>query len=309
MPEFTIERLTTADAERLREVRLRALTDAPDAFGSTYEREAAFPMETWADRLANPDAAYFAATSGGEIHGMVCGLAERPEQVHLLSMWVAPEARGAKVGSRLVDEVVAWARGRQAQEVELWAVDVNAAARGLYAAKGFLPTGEVMALPSNPALLDSQYVLSLVFRAARAEDVPAVVALIADDAVAALRTGAYGPAHEAAFAAIQADPNNELIVAELKGEIVGTMQLTYIPGISRNGATRLQVEAVRVAAHLRGQGWGRRMMEWAHAKGRARGCVMVQLTSDKQREDAHRFYRSLGYSQSHEGFKLPLTPG
>ncbi|MFI6393420.1 GNAT family N-acetyltransferase [Nonomuraea sp. NPDC050547] len=308
MPEFTIERLTTADAERLREVRLRALADSPDAFGSTYEREAAFPAEKWIERLENPDSVFFAATADGAIHGMVYGLAERPEHVHLLSMWVAPEARGAKVGSRLVDEVIAWARGRQAEEVELWAVDVNTAARALYAGKGFVPTGKVMGLPSNPSLQDSQYVLSLVFREARAEDVPAVVALIADDAVAARRTGTYGPAHESAFAAIQADPNNELIVAELKGEIVGTMQLTYIPGISRNGATRLQVEAVRVAAHLRGQGWGRKMMEWAHAKGRARGCVMVQLTSDKQREEAHRFYRSLGYAQSHEGFKLPLTP-
>nr|WP_246268704.1 GNAT family N-acetyltransferase [Nonomuraea typhae] len=163
-----------------------------------------------------------------------------------------------------------------------------------------------MGLPSNPSLRDSQYTLSLVFRNARAEDVPAVVALIADDKVAAGRTGEYGAAHQAAFTAIEADPNNELIVAELKGEIVGTMQLTYIPGISRNGATRLQVEAVRIAADLRGRGWGRKMMEWAHAKGRARGCVMVQLTSDKQREDAHRFYTSLGYAQSHEGFKLAL---
>ncbi|MFI6505598.1 GNAT family N-acetyltransferase [Nonomuraea typhae] len=306
MREFTVERLTPADTARLREVRLRALADSPDAFGSTYEREAAFPAEKWVQRLANPDGVFFVAVSGGEIHGMVYGLAERPGHVHLLSMWVAPEARGARLGSRLVDEVIAWARARNAEEIELWAVDENTAARALYAGKGFVPTGEVMGLPSNPSLPESQYMLSLVFRAARAEDVPAVVALIADDKVAAGRTGEYGAAHQAAFAAIEADPNNELIVAELKGEIVGTMQLTYIPGISRNGATRLQVEAVRIAADLRGRGWGRRMMEWAHAKGRARGCVMVQLTSDKQREDAHRFYRALGYAQSHEGFKLAL---
>ncbi|WSG19603.1 GNAT family N-acetyltransferase [Nonomuraea sp. NBC_01738] len=155
--------------------------------------------------------------------------------------------------------------------------------------------------------MESHYALSLVFRTARAADLPVIVGLITDDAIAANRTGAYGPEHEAAFAEIAADPNNELIVAELKGEVVGTMQLTFIPGISRRGATRLQVEAVRIAGHLRGQGWGRKMMEYAHAKGRARGAAMVQLTSDKQREDAHRFYRSIGYTQSHEGFKLQLS--
>nr|WP_240506923.1 GNAT family N-acetyltransferase [Thermoactinospora rubra] len=155
--------------------------------------------------------------------------------------------------------------------------------------------------------MESHYVLSLIFRDARAEDVPAIVALIADDAVAAARTGEYGPRHQAAFEAIAADPNNELIVAEIGGEVVGTAQLTYIPGISRNGATRLQIEAVRVAAHLRGRGLGRKMMDWCIARGRARGCVMVQLTSDKSRADAHRFYRSMGFAQSHEGFKLPLV--
>jgi GNAT superfamily N-acetyltransferase len=142
-------------------------------------------------------------------------------------------------------------------------------------------------------------------RATRA-DLPRVVALIADDAVAASRTGALGPAHVAGFEAIEASPQDELLVGELDGEVVACMQLTFVPGISRNGATRLLVEAVRVDARLRGQGLGRELMEHAHARGRERGCVLAQLTSDKQRPDAHRFYRGLGYAQSHEGFKLLL---
>jgi GNAT superfamily N-acetyltransferase len=146
----------------------------------------------------------------------------------------------------------------------------------------------------------------VTFRLATREDLARVVQLIADDPVAAERTGELGPAHEAGFAAIEASPNDELVVAELDGEVVGTMQLTFLPGVSRGGATRLLVEAVRVDAGLRGQGIGRRMMDYAHARGRERGCALAQLTSDKRRADAHRFYRTLGYAQSHEGFKFPL---
>lgn len=148
--------------------------------------------------------------------------------------------------------------------------------------------------------------MSVRFRPARLEDLARVVELIADDVVSAERTGAFDGRHLAGFEAIEADPNNELVVAELDGKVIGTMQLTYVPGISRHGGTRLLVEAVRVDARLRGGGIGRQMMLWAHERGRARGCVLVQLTSDKRRADAHRFYRSLGYEQSHEGFKLSL---
>ena len=146
----------------------------------------------------------------------------------------------------------------------------------------------------------------VTFRTARRDDLARVVELIADDAIAARRTGELGDEHLAAFAAIDADPNNELIVAAVGGEVVGVMQLTFVPGISRRGATRLLVEAVRVDSRLRGQGIGRAMMAWAHERGRERGASLAQLTSDKARGDAHRFYRSLGYAQSHEGFKLPL---
>lgn len=148
--------------------------------------------------------------------------------------------------------------------------------------------------------------MNLTFREARPTDLERIVELIADDAVAARRTGTYGEAHVRGFEAIAASPDNELVLAEVDGAVVGVMQLTFIPGISRNGASRLLVEAVRVDKELRGQGVGARMMEHAHDRGRARGCVLAQLTSDKQRPDAHRFYRRLGYAQSHEGFKLPL---
>ncbi|MEV0891746.1 GNAT family N-acetyltransferase [Promicromonospora sp. NPDC050262] len=148
--------------------------------------------------------------------------------------------------------------------------------------------------------------MELTFREAERDDLERIVELIADDAVAATRTGTYGAAHVAGFEAVSASPDNELVVAEAGGEVIGVMQLTFIPGISRNGASRLLVEAVRVDKAQRGQGIGRRMMEHAHERGRERGCVLAQLTSDKQRPEAHRFYRNLGYAQSHEGFKLPL---
>lgn len=147
---------------------------------------------------------------------------------------------------------------------------------------------------------------SLIFRPAVRADLARIVELIADDSIAARRTGELGDAHVRAFQAIEADPNNELIVVESAGRVIGTMQLTYIPGISRHGATRLLIEAVRVDSTLRGQGIGTAMMNWADERGRARGCVLAQLTSDKNRPAAHRFYRALGYQQSHEGFKLPL---
>lgn len=148
--------------------------------------------------------------------------------------------------------------------------------------------------------------MPIIFRDATRADLERIVDLIADDAVAAERTGTYGEAHVRGFEAIEASPDNELVVAEYDGRVIGVAQLTYIPGISRNGATRLLVEAVRVDAAVRDQGIGRMLMEHAHERGRARGAALAQLTSDKQRPDAHRFYRSLGYGQTHEGFKLPL---
>lgn len=164
----------------------------------------------------------------------------------------------------------------------------------------------------------------VIFRPARAADLPAIVAMLADDMLGAAReapgseglggeglgveglAGAADPAYAAAFDAIEADPNETLIVAEQGGAVAGCLQLGFIPGLSRRGAWRGQIEGVRVAASARGQGLGRAMILWAVAQCRARGCAIVQLTTDKRRHDAHRFYESLGFARSHEGMKLSL---
>jgi GNAT superfamily N-acetyltransferase len=114
------------------------------------------------------------------------------------------------------------------------------------------------------------------------------------------------PRYRAAFDRIIADPHQRLVVAELAGEVVGTLQISIIPGLPRFGMTRGLLENVHVRADQRGNGLGSRMVEWAIAECRNAGCGMVQLTSNKLRLDAHRFYRRLGFSQSHEGFKLLL---
>ena len=149
--------------------------------------------------------------------------------------------------------------------------------------------------------------MDLEFRTARRADVPVIVAMITEDPVTASRPSpAVEPDYYAAFEAVDADPRNELIVVESDGEIVGTMQLTYIPGLSRRGGERAQIEAVRVAVPLRGRGIGRAMLRWAVERATERGCALVQLTSDKARTEAHRFYGALGFTASHEGFKLLL---
>jgi GNAT superfamily N-acetyltransferase len=114
-------------------------------------------------------------------------------------------------------------------------------------------------------------------------------------------------AHIEAFREIDEDRNQLLLVVrDRNGELVGTMQLTLIPGLSRGGAKRLHIEAVRVAASARGGGLGSALFDWAHAYGRSRGATLAQLTSDKSRSGAHRFYEKLGYRASHEGFKYQL---
>jgi GNAT superfamily N-acetyltransferase len=109
-----------------------------------------------------------------------------------------------------------------------------------------------------------------------------------------------------AFERITTDPNQRLVVAVREGRVVGTLQLTIIPGLSRRGATRSIIEAVRIHADERGGGLGTRFIEWAVEESRRLGCQLVQLTSDKSRTDAHRFYERLGFEASHLGFKLSL---
>jgi len=143
-------------------------------------------------------------------------------------------------------------------------------------------------------------------RRATADDVPALVRLLADDAISAGRESADLAPYERAFARIDADPGQLLVIGDLGGEPACTLQLTVIPGLARGGALRGQVEAVRVRSDLRSQGIGEALLRWAAEELRSRGCAVAQLTTDKRRLDAHRFYARLGWVASHEGFKLQL---
>ena len=148
-----------------------------------------------------------------------------------------------------------------------------------------------------------------MFRRAAPTDLPAIVALLAVDQLGATREDASLPlasAYTNAFAAIDADPNQCLAVGEQDGEVIATLHLTFIPGLSRRGSWRGQIEAVRVAESHRGAGIGEAFFSWAIEQCRARGCNLVQLTTDKTRQDAHRFYAALGFDPSHIGYKLKL---
>ncbi|GGQ74544.1 GNAT family N-acetyltransferase [Streptomyces asoensis] len=147
----------------------------------------------------------------------------------------------------------------------------------------------------------------LEIRAAVPDDIPAVVAMLADDPLGAQRESPddLGP-YLAALERLSADPNQRLVVAVREGRVVGTLQLTIVPGLSRRGSTRSIIEGVRVHADERGSGLGTRFIEWAIEESRRENCQLVQLTSDTARTDAHRFYERLGFVASHVGFKLQL---
>ncbi len=147
------------------------------------------------------------------------------------------------------------------------------------------------------------------FRIANEADLDAIVALLADDAIARTRLGnaeAATPAVRAAFAHIQDDPDDEVWVGERDGQVVATLQLTFLSGLSRGGMRRALVEAVRVRSDLRGHGIGERLLLAAMDRARERGCAMIQLTTDLRRTDAHRFYARLGFEGSHVGMKRAL---
>ncbi|MFC0601743.1 GNAT family N-acetyltransferase [Streptomyces palmae] len=146
-----------------------------------------------------------------------------------------------------------------------------------------------------------------VIRPATADDIPDIVAMLADDELGARRESPDDLApYRAAFERIATDPQQRLVVAVREGRTVGTLQLTLIPGLSRRGATRSIIEGVRIHADERGSGLGTLLIEWAVEASREAGCRLVQLTSDATRLDAHRFYQRLGFEASHLGFKLPL---
>jgi GNAT superfamily N-acetyltransferase len=152
--------------------------------------------------------------------------------------------------------------------------------------------------------------MSLEFRKAKRADVAAIVRLLADDELGAKRERCATPLPESylrAFEAIDADPNNELVVACRGADVVGCFQLTFIPNLTYQGTWRALIEAVRVDSKHRSQGLGRTMFEWAIRRSRERGCGIVQLTTNKARPDALRFYESLGFVNSHEGLKLSLS--
>jgi GNAT superfamily N-acetyltransferase len=149
------------------------------------------------------------------------------------------------------------------------------------------------------------------FRPATDDDLEAIVMLLADDEIGQTREDASLPLNRAyrdAFAAIRDDPNQiQLVAVSDDGAIIGTLQLSFIPGLARTAAWRGQIEGVRIAKSHRSAGLGQKMFEWAIGECRARGCALVQLTTDKGRPDAHRFYDRLGFEASHEGYKLKLT--
>ncbi|MFG3035315.1 GNAT family N-acetyltransferase [Streptomyces sp. NPDC048330] len=147
----------------------------------------------------------------------------------------------------------------------------------------------------------------MILRPATRAELPAVLALLADEErVVDPASVTVTEAYERAFAAIEGDPRNEMLVLVDDGLVVGCLQATYIPGLGRGGAERALIEAVRIRADRRGGGLGRELMERAAARARERGCALVQLTSDKRRTHAHRFYASLGFARSHDGFKRTL---
>jgi GNAT superfamily N-acetyltransferase len=148
----------------------------------------------------------------------------------------------------------------------------------------------------------------VLVRPAGLADLPDLVALLADDPLGAVRESADGDLepYRRAFALVDADPAHLLVIAVAGAETVGTLQLSFLPGLSRRGALRAQLEGVRVRAGRRRAGLGEGLIGWAVAESRRRGCALVQLTTDKARPEAHRFYERLGFEGSHVGYKLAL---
>lgn len=148
------------------------------------------------------------------------------------------------------------------------------------------------------------------FRDATAADLPRLVELLAEDELGSRREGsAATPSDDyvAAFEAIRRDPNNQVVVGEVGDQVVCMLQLTFLPHLTFRGGWRAQIEGVRVAAAHRGRGEGGQLLQWAIERARERGCHLVQLTTNKSRGDALRFYESLGFEATHEGMKLYLT--
>lgn len=151
--------------------------------------------------------------------------------------------------------------------------------------------------------------MEIEFRNARLEDVEKIVEMLADDKLGSERERFESPLPKSyydAFSAIDSDPNNELILACLDEEIVGVQQVTFTPYLTYQGGWRATIEGVRTASSVRGQGIGSQLIGYAIRRAKARGCHLVQLTTDKKRSEALHFYEQLGFSATHEGMKLKL---
>ena len=151
--------------------------------------------------------------------------------------------------------------------------------------------------------------LDLSFREATEDDLTALVRMLGDDTLGSMREDLSTPINQKyieAFNHIKSDPNNELILATLHGDIVGMLQLTFIPYLTHTGSWRCLIEGVRIHSGYRGKGLGGKLFEWSIKRAKERNCRLIQLTSDKTRTEALKFYESLGFVASHEGFKLHL---
>lgn len=150
---------------------------------------------------------------------------------------------------------------------------------------------------------------SLEFRLAVLQDLDQIVAMLADDVLGSKRERYEQPlpaSYLQAFQAIAKDPNNELVVACFGNEVVGVQQITFTPYITHQGGWRATIEGVRTASSVRGKGVGTQLINWAIERAKERGCHLIQLTTDKQRPDALRFYERLGFQATHEGLKMKL---
>lgn len=151
--------------------------------------------------------------------------------------------------------------------------------------------------------------VSLEFRLATLQDLDQIVAMLADDVLGSKRERYEQPlpaSYLQAFQAIAEDPNNELVVACFENEVVGVQQITFTPYITHQGGWRATIEGVRTVSSVRGKGVGTQLINWAIERAKERGCHLIQLTTDKQRPDAMRFYERLGFQATHEGLKMKL---
>lgn len=321
---FKIRRIRENEWRELRDLRLRALKTDHLPFGSTYEETKLRPETFWQE-LAQKGAAgektvVFVACFP-EMLGMVRGDLESDNKFHVYSMWVAPEARGKGVAEALLAELENWILASGGTEAELFVADKAEAARHLYARLGYVDNGKRETSP-HPGVTEiglckklgikveaSNGHKDLYFREAKRSDLEKIILLLADDIAGRKREVASTPAapeYVKAFEEIERDPNNMLIVGINQNEVVAATQLTFIPTLVLRGTKRAQVEGVRVSSTMRNQGVGKQLMIYAMELAKKRGCGLIQLTTNKWREDAIAFYKTLGFEPTHEGMRREL---